>query len=787
LVDRVKDALVGEQQRRQRILRDAGNIDTVREYQLRRAAGETRPDGRALEALPYLLIIVDEFGELLSGRPDFVDLFVQIGRVGRSLGMHLLLATQRLEEGKLRGLDSNLSYRICLRTFSAAESRTVIGTTDAYRLPPIPGSAYLKVGDSEPERLRVAHVSGPHLSAAQRSAQTLRPPAEIARFRLRVPADVAASAEVAPEERPKPLLTGPSEMRVLVERLCSYGQAAHQVWLPALPDAVPLDALVGPVEVKPGRGLAAVWWPQQGTMSFPVGVLDFPVRQLQHPLVQDFAHEHGHLALVGAPQSGKSTFLRTLMLSAMLTHTPDEVQFLCLDFGGGSLQPFERAPHVSGVAGRHDQQRARRVIAEMHQLISERETLFRGLGLDSAAAFRRLRKDGQLSGVRTADIFLVVDNWGAARGEIEGIEAAVLDIANRGLGVAAHLVLTANRWADLRVSLRDSISGRLELRLNDPSDSEINRRAARQFISAVPGRGMAPPGLQIQVALPRLDGGENVDGLADAQEDAIAKLAAAWSGARQAPPIRMLPERVTVAQLELPPETDPLPGVPIGLNESDLAPVHLDLTGDDPHFLVFGDSGSGKSAFLRTWITGLVERNSPWDVRLIVIDYRKSLLGLVPREHLGAYAGDPVKARDFCVQLAAKLTERLAPADVTPEQLRDRSWWNGPEFYLVVDDYDMVAGRQSPLAPLAEFVPQAREIGLHVVLARRVAGFSRSVVSEPLFTQLKELGADGLILSGDPREGVILGDQRAAQRSPGRGLLVRRKHPEAVVQIAVTE
>ena len=786
LVDRVKDALVGEQQRRQRILRDAGNIDTVRDYQLRRAAGQTAPDGSALPPLPYLLIIVDEFGELLSGRPDFVDLFVQIGRVGRSLGMHLLLATQRLEEGKLRGLDSNLSYRICLRTFSAAESRTVIGTTDAYRLPPIAGSAYLKVADSEPERFRVAHVSGPHLSAAQRGEQALRPPADIAPFRLRMADDAAASAEAVPAERPRPLLTGPSEMAVMVDRLCSYGQTAHQVWLPPLPDAVPLSALIGPVEVKPGRGLAAVWWPQQGTMSFPVGVLDFPIRQLQQPLVQDFAHEHGHLALVGAPQSGKSTFLRTLMLSAMLTHTPDEVQFLCLDFGGGTLQPFERAPHVSGVAGRHEQQRARRVLAEVHQLIGERERFFRSRGLDSAAAFRRLRKDGQLPGIRAADVFLVVDNWGAARGEMEGIEAAVLDIANRGLGVAVHLVLTANRWADLRLALRDSISGRLELRLADAADSEINRRAARQFSSAAPGRGMAPPGLQIQMALPRLDGADSADGLADAQEDAIAKLAAAWSGTL-APPVRMLPERVTLRQLGLSLDSDPVPGVPIGLGESDLAPVHLDLTRDDPHFLVFGDSGSGKSAFLRTWMTGLVERYSSWDVRIVVIDYRKSQLGQVPREHLGAYAGDPVTARDVCGQLAAKLTERLAPPDVTPQQLRDRSWWSGPEFYVVVDDYDMVGGRQSPLAPLADFVPQARELGLHIVLARRVGGFSRSVMSEPLFTQVKELGADGLILSGDPREGVLLGDQRAVQRPPGRGLLVRRKHPEAVVQIAVTD
>ena len=137
--------------------------------------GRPTPDGRPLQPLPYLLIIVDEFGELLSGRPDFVDLFVQIGRVGRSLGMHLLLATQRLEEGRLRGLESHLSYRICLRTFTAAETRTVIGTTDAYQLPPIPGSAYLKV-DATPSPSGSGSRTSPDRTCppAQRRAQDRR-------------------------------------------------------------------------------------------------------------------------------------------------------------------------------------------------------------------------------------------------------------------------------------------------------------------------------------------------------------------------------------------------------------------------------------------------------------------------------------------------------------------------------------------------------------------------------------------------------------------------------------
>src|SRR5262249_56671116 len=132
----------------------AGNRDSVREYQRRRAAGRL---GGA-EPLPYLLLIVDEFSELLASRPDFIDLFVAIGRVGRSLGMHLLLASQRLEEGRLRGLDSHLSYRICLRTFSAGESHAVVGTPDAYRLPSIPGSAYLKVHTDIFERVKAALV-----------------------------------------------------------------------------------------------------------------------------------------------------------------------------------------------------------------------------------------------------------------------------------------------------------------------------------------------------------------------------------------------------------------------------------------------------------------------------------------------------------------------------------------------------------------------------------------------------------------------------------------------------
>ena len=129
----MKDALYGEMTRRQELLRAAGNFANVGDYERARAAGA------ALDPLPALFIVVDEFSELLTQKPDFAELFVAIGRLGRSLQMHLLLASQRLEEGKLRGLDSHLSYRIGLKTFSSSESRSVLGVVDAYHLPGTPG------------------------------------------------------------------------------------------------------------------------------------------------------------------------------------------------------------------------------------------------------------------------------------------------------------------------------------------------------------------------------------------------------------------------------------------------------------------------------------------------------------------------------------------------------------------------------------------------------------------------------------------------------------------------
>ena len=127
LVERMKDALHGELVRRQELLRKAGNYSSVADYE------KARAEGAPLEPLPTLFVVVDEFSELLAAHREFMDLFIMIGRLGRSLAVHLLLASQRLDEGRMHQLESHLSYRIGLRTFSAMESRGVLGVPDAHQ------------------------------------------------------------------------------------------------------------------------------------------------------------------------------------------------------------------------------------------------------------------------------------------------------------------------------------------------------------------------------------------------------------------------------------------------------------------------------------------------------------------------------------------------------------------------------------------------------------------------------------------------------------------------------
>jgi DNA segregation ATPase FtsK/SpoIIIE, S-DNA-T family len=776
LVDRMREALHGELIRRQELLKAAGNYASARDYERAREAGAD------LAPLPTLLVIIDEFSELLSSKPDFIEVFVMIGRLGRSLGVHLLLASQRLDEGRLRGLDSHLSYRIGLRTFSASESRSVLGVPDAYELPPVPGSAYLKIDTETMIRFKAAYVSGilpPEEGIAVRPTTSVVHrvvPFAVASTSPEVVADDAEPETEDSDDRDTSPF-GESMMDAMVRRVEGQGPPAHAVWLPPLGESPSLDRLLPPLGSDPQRGLCPAGWPGNGRLVVPFGVVDKPFEQVRDVLRADLSGATGNVMVVGGPQSGKSTTLRTLVCSLALTHTPSEVQVFCLDFGGGALTALADLPHVGGVGDRQEEERCRRIVATLTKLLVDRETRFRAEGLDSMEAFRRKyagRGDDQGFG----DVFLVVDNWLTLKQDFEALEEQITMLGNRGLSYGIHVLASANRWWDIRLQTRDVFGTRLELRMGEPNDSEIDRRAAANVPAGAPGRGLTADGRQCLVALPRIDGQSDATSLTDGVASLIQAVS---SQARsEAPRLSLLPQRFELQSL--PNDGEPL-AVPFALGESDLAPVSLDFT-VDPHLVVFGDVECGKTNLLRVVMQQLVARNTPDQVRLIVADYRRQLIDAAEGEHLLAYAGSQKALAAAVAEASVALRTRLPGPEVTAEQLRNRSWWTGPRLFVVVDDYELVsAASQNPLEPLVELLGQARDIHLHLVVARRAGGAGRALF-DPILGRLRELSSPGLVMSGTRDEGALVGDVKAGPQPPGRGVLVRRREGTELVQIA---
>ncbi len=774
LVDRMYDALHGEMVRRQEFLRAAGNYASLRDYE------KAREQGADLTPMPTLFVVLDEFSELLSAKPEFAELFVMIGRLGRSLGVHLLLASQRLEEGKLRGLDTHLSYRIGLRTFSAMESRVVLGVPDAYELPQAPGNGYLKIGTEAMIRFKAAYVSGAHKPDESIGVKDTGPKVvkQIVPFgpdyiRPQIIED-SAPQEVAEDKNQESLFD------IVVKRLAGQGPPPHEIWLPPLDAASTLDQMLPNLTPTPDLGYTTAGWEGRGQLHAAVGIVDRPFDQRRDPMWLDVSGAAGHVGVVGTPQSGKSTVLRTLITSLALMHTPQEIQFYCLDFGGGTLAALDRLPHVGGVATRLDGDRVRRTVAEVASLLEERERYFAERGIDGMATYRRMRASGQIPGDGFGDVFLVVDNWLIVRQDFEQVESTITDLAARGLGYGIHVVAATNKWSEFRMGIRDLFGSRLELRLGDPYESEFNRKMAANVPEGRPGRGITREGLHFLAALPRVDGRSSADDLSDGVQNLVETMASAWRGPT-APKVRMLPAELALSSL--PPLQETGRRIPIGIDEDTLGPVLLDFE-TDPHFVVFGDNECGKSNLLRVIADSIVQRYTPDEARLIFLDFRRDLLDAAETEHRIGYAASSTAATQLIKDVHGALMKRLPPSDLTPDQLRNRSWWSGSDLFVIVDDYELVATPSgNPLMPLADLIPQARDIGLHIIVSRSMGGAGRSLF-DPIIQRLKDMASPAVIMSGNKDEGALFGDVRPSPLPPGRGTHVDRRIGKHLIQTA---
>ncbi|MGB3829015.1 MAG: type VII secretion protein EccCa [Ornithinimicrobium sp.] len=776
LVERVYASLAGEVRRRQQMLKDAGDLTDITAYRKQRA--HRAHSGEEVPPMPHLLVIIDEFGELLTARPDFIELFLSIGRIGRSIGVHLLLSSQRIESGKLRGLDTYLSYRLGLRTLSEAESRTVLDTPDAFALPAVPGFGYLKVDTATYTRFRAGYVSGP-LPPPHEQLLSSTPCVEPLSHYPRQIQPAGRKAPGSPQESEPAGPDGPDRPTVLSEtvaRVATVGPIGPGVWSDPLPDRISLDRIrpVGVVDTAVGTRI-----PNTARLRVPVGVMDDPARQWQGPWEVDLGESSSHVLIVGGPRSGRSTLLRTIAASLSLTHSASDVVIYGVDALGSQLHALAGLPTVAGIAGRTEAEVTRRIIEEVHATLLEREEMFTRLRVDSLARARTahdLKASGQPR-ARLADIVLLIDGYGPLGEEHEAAQAVLQALIRRGPTYGIRVVATVSRWSEVRLNQQTFFGTTIEMRLGDPAESGVDRTRAATLTHAVPGRCLLPSGLFAQVALPRIDGGTLESQNAASLAHLVQRLSA--TSAERARPVRVLPASLSASEVHPVPASSSRPGlVPLGLDEATFSTSMLDLDGVDRFVLVVGDSGTGRTGLLRHLASSLVESSTPDDLVVAVIDPRHTLRDQIPADFVGGYAGSCAMASRLVAAILPELDERAArladaAGSFTPPT---------PRITLLVDDYDVLtASGSSPLAPLVPYISMGRELNLNVVLARRTSGASRGIF-EPTFAALRDAGATGLLLSGDRGEGQLFGSVRPVAMPTGRGQLVRAGQGPRTVQ-----
>ncbi|WP_231954241.1 FtsK/SpoIIIE domain-containing protein [Actinoplanes derwentensis] len=663
LVRRALESLGAELRRREHILADAGAKD-IEDY--------VRTKG----TLPRLLIVIDEFASMARELPDFVTGLVNIAQRGRSLGIHLLLATQRPSGVVSPEIRANTNLRIALRVTDASESTDVLNAPDAARIAKsTPGRAYVRLGHSSLVPFQAGRVGGRRPGASG--------PAQVPAPELRVLdwLDLVRPIEVtkAAQEQIQDEVT---DLQVLVEALWeAAGQAGvpaqHSPWLPALPDSVLLSDL-------------------DGTDGVPFGREDLPARQEQRTAALRL-DQFGHLIAAGAPRTGRSQLLRTIAGSLAKTYSSADVHLYGLDCGNGALLPLNNLPHCGAVVGRAEVERAVRLIDRIGEEIRRRQ------GVLAAGGFADVTEQRAAAAVpdRLSHVFLLLDRWEGFLSTLGELDAGtltdkVLNFLREGASVGVHVVITGDRSV-LSGRIATLTEDKLAFRLADKSDVAMLGLHPRNLPDEIaPGRAFrAETGIEVQVALLTADpsGAAQAAALTEIGRRATERDAAVPGALR---PFRLgeTPNQIGYAQAAaLPRSGDGAGWLLAGVGgENQLLGFGPDLAVGVPAFGIGGPAKSGRSTMLASMAKS-------------ALDSGQQVIVLAPRT-------SPVR------DLAGKpgVITVLTGTDVSPEELNAALAQVTGRGLIVVDDAAMLR-EASASSELREVIRNGEARKLAVIYA----------------------------------------------------------------------
>lgn len=593
-------------------------------------------EGKTQIPLPHLILIVDEFAELKSEQPEFMKELISASRIGRSLGVHLILATQKPSGVVSDQIWSNSKFKLCLKVQNKGDSNEVLKSPLAAEIKE-PGRAYLQVGNNEIFQLFQSAYSG---ASAKTDDITAQKSFVISRVEL------SGRRSVIYEQKSNKDDGGETQLRTMVNYINEYCMHSGipklpDICLPPLPENIPfsLDN-----------------YAYEGTdIVVPIGLTDNPSKQQQYTEYLNLSQNNFYI--LGSSQSGKTNLLQTIIRGLGELYAPWEVNIYILDFASLMLRNYSQLNHVGAVITANDEERLKGFLKLIQTTIQERKTFFSKIGLSSYSAYR---ESGQSE---LPQIVVLLDNWVAFRSFFPDYEETIINISRDSIAVGISLIVTAGQVNGVGYKLLANFNRRTVLYCNDSSDYSSVLESCRKKLPNMPGRAFVENNkeyfeCQYYLAFAAEKEYEKIDLVRSFVAHIQEKYGDVYANG-----IREIPEEVTDVYLARQYGENTLTSyeIPIGMefDSVELRTLSLDkLT----YYAFVGSENSGKDAYVEYLLGKVLSEQQSAPVELYIVDDTKKKLAKY-EPYAVTYTTDILKLPDMLEHVSDIAKERTKLAN----------------------------------------------------------------------------------------------------------------------------
>ncbi|MBV7509286.1 type VII secretion protein EssC [Bacillus sp. sid0103] len=623
-------SIKAELQKRQRLFGEH-DVNHINQYQKLYKSGE------ANEPMPHLFLISDEFAELKSEQPEFMKELVSTARIGRSLGIHLILATQKPSGVVDDQIWSNSKFKLALKVQNASDSTEILKTPDAANIT-LPGRAYLQVGNNEIYELFQSAWSGadyiPDKNDQDLLDTTIYAINDLGQYDI-------LSHDLSGLSNKGDIKKVPTELDAVVDYIHAYANEKRiadlpRPWLPPLEERIFLQDFD---EVS----YSEAWYEEKKPLEVTFGLLDLPEMQVQKPLTLDLSKD-GHLAVFASPGYGKSTFLQSVAVDIARHHSPERVHLYLIDLGTNGLLPLRDLPHTADTIMVDEEIKLGKLFRRLQNELKERKQKLSKYGVGNIQMYERA------SGEAVPVIILLIDTIDSIgdapyRDDFERIAA---QIAREGVSAGIHMVISAGRQSAMRAPVLANIKHQISLFMIDGMEPRNIVGRTELAIEEVPGRGLIKldqPTL-FQTALP-VKGEDTLTIIKHIQEESI-EMKNAWKG-KLPLPIPMVPETIDFTQFIEKPETKAIlnkGGIPFAVDFENVEPIELSVV-KDQFTLILSDR---IEAVEQTYLTLIASISVNHHIDVGLIDNAASRFRMY-KENVNLYADHAGSMEEFIERL----------------------------------------------------------------------------------------------------------------------------------------